>query len=59
MDTSRVNFTNILQTAFTRTDPKSTKRYWRFDWNFTLLGSAHVKALLKHVDEMDYIHVTC
>jgi len=28
-------------------DPKSAKRYWWFDWIFTLLGSAHIKAVSK------------
>jgi len=48
-----VNFINILCSAFRSADPKSTKRYWQLDWIFTLLGSLHVKALHKHVGEID------
>jgi hypothetical protein len=48
-----VDFTNILQAAFMGTDPKSTKRHWRLDWIFALLGSAQVKAACKHVCKID------
>jgi len=39
-----VNFTNILCAAFTRADPKSTKKTDDFTVFFVLLGSARVKA---------------
>ena len=45
----RVNFTNILQAAFTRTDPKSAKKDSQVTQLFVLLGSALVKAAHKHV----------
>jgi len=50
---SRVDFTNILQSAFTRADPKSSKRHWWLDCLFALLESACAKAALKHVGEID------
>jgi len=34
-------------------DPESTKRHWWLDCLFTLLGSSRVKALSKHVGEID------
>ncbi len=40
-----VNFINVLRTAFTHADPNSVKRYWQLNWNFTLWGSACVKAV--------------
>ncbi len=33
--------------------PKARKRHWWLDWIFTPLGSAQVKALSKHVGEID------
>ena len=39
-----VNFTNILQAAFTRADPKSAKQLLNWIVFFALLGSARVKA---------------
>jgi len=39
-----VDFTNALHLAFTPTDHKSVKRYWRLNWIFTLLRSARIKA---------------
>ncbi len=42
-----VNFINVLRAAFTWADPKSAKRYWRFDCIFALFGSACVKASSK------------
>ena len=38
-----VNFTNILQTAFMHTDPKSAKKLLNLTVFFALLGSAPVK----------------
>ena len=40
----RVNFTNILQAAITRTDPKSAIKLLNLTVFFALLGSAGVKA---------------
>ena len=51
--TSGVNFTNILQAAFMRADPKSAKKCSKIKQHFALLGSAGVKAARKHVDEID------
>ena len=48
-----VNFTNILRAAFTHADPKRPKKDSQFKQLFALLGSAGVKAALKHVDESD------
>ena len=39
-----VNFTNILQAAFTRADPKSAIKLLNLTVFFALLGSASVKA---------------
>ncbi len=39
---SMVNFINVIQAAFTRADPESTKR--QLSVFFELLGSARVKA---------------
>ena len=39
-----VNFTNILQAAFTRADPKSAKKLLNLTVYFALLGPARVKA---------------
>ena len=39
-----VNFTNILQAAFTPADPKSAKKTVKFSSFIALLGSARVKA---------------
>jgi hypothetical protein len=41
------DFTNILQAAFMSADPKSKNRYWQLDWDFMLLASACVKAVLE------------
>ena len=48
-----VNFTNILRAAFTHADPKSPKKDSQLKQLFVLLGSAGVKAALKHPDESD------
>ena len=48
-----VNFTDILRAAFTRADPKIAKKDSQLKQLFALLGSAGVKAVLKHVDEID------
>ena len=42
-DTPGVNFTNILQAAFTCADPKSAKKTVKLSSFIVLLGSAHVK----------------
>ncbi len=47
-----VNFTNILQEAFARIDPKSTKDSQVISY-FVLLGSMHIKAVCKHDDEIE------
>jgi len=49
----RVNFINILCSAFTSADPKSSKGYWQHNWIFMLLGSAGVRAAHKLVGEID------
>ena len=41
---TRVNFTKILQEAFTRADPKSAKKTVKLSSFIALLGSARVKA---------------
>ena len=43
-ETPGVNFTNILQAAFTRADPKIAKKTVKFSSFIALLGSSHVKA---------------
>ncbi len=35
----RINFTNVLRAAFSRTNSKIEKRHW---WSFTILGSPRV-----------------
>ncbi len=40
-----LNFINILCTAFTFVDPESVKKIENLTVFFTLLGSAHVKAV--------------
>jgi len=45
--TPGLNFINVVSTYFTLADPKSVKRYCRLDLVLTLLGSAHVKAVLR------------
>jgi len=42
-----VNFTNILQAAFTLPDPKSAKKTDSLTVFFALLGSVCIKALCK------------
>ena len=42
--TPGVNFTNVLQAAFTSADPKSTKKTVKLSSFIALLGFAHVKA---------------
>ncbi len=46
-----VNFINVLRSAFTRVDPKSAKMTVK--GHFALLGSTHVKAMFKHVGEIE------
>ncbi len=48
-----VNFIKISCKAFTCPNAKSAKRYWQLDWFFTLLVSALIKAVHKHVGEID------
>jgi hypothetical protein len=48
-----VDFANVLQAAFRRNDPKSKKGHLQFDCLFALLGSTGIKAVRKHVGEMD------
>jgi hypothetical protein len=45
--TPEVNFTNILCTAFMRTDPKSTNKTHGLTIMFVLLWSVHIKAWVK------------
>jgi len=52
------DFTSVLWAPFTRADPKSAKRHWWLDCLFACLGSEHVKALRKHVGEIDPLSVT-
>jgi len=47
LETSRVNFTNVLQAAFRFADPKSEKRHWWLDCLFALLEKAARKMLVK------------
>ena len=49
----RVNFTIILQAAFTPGDPKSAKKDSQVKQLFALWGSASIKAVRKHVDVID------
>ena len=49
----RVNFTNILRTAFLCEDPKSAKKDSQLRQLLAISGSARVKAAPKHVDEID------
>ena len=43
----RVNFTNVLQAAFTRADLKSAIKLLNLTVFFALLGSARIKAACK------------
>jgi len=47
-----MNFTNLLRAAFTRTDPKSAKKYSQTVF-FALLGPARVKAALQTLAKFD------
>jgi len=51
---SVVHFINMLWAAFTSADPESAKKTDNLTVFFALFGSACVKALCKHVDEIDY-----
>jgi hypothetical protein len=44
LDTTGVNFTNVLSAAFTHSDPKSAKKTVKLSVFFAHSGSAHVKA---------------
>ena len=46
----RVNFTNVIRTAFSTRDPKSAKRHWWLDCLFVFLESLPLKAACKHVE---------
>jgi hypothetical protein len=48
-----VNFINVLPAYFTCADPKSIRFQLSRQYHFTLLESAHVKAVQKNVDEID------
>ena len=50
---SEVNFSNVLQAAFTRADPKSTIKLLNLTVFFGRLGSAVVKAARIDVGEID------
>ena len=50
---SGVNFTNVLQAAFTRANPNRVKKTVKLSSLFALLGSAPIKPACKHVDEID------
>ena len=51
--TSGVNFTNILFAAYTRVDPNSGIKDSQVKQLFALLGSVCIKAVHKHIDEID------
>jgi len=48
-----LNFINILQAAFMHADSKSAEKAVKLSVFFTLLGSIHMKALRKHVGEIE------
>ena len=48
-----VDFTIILRAAFTQANPKSAKKTVRSSSFFALLGSVSLKAVHKHIDEID------
>ena len=50
---SEVNFINILRAAYMLAHPNSAKKDSQVNQCFLLLGSASVKAVRKHVDEID------
>jgi hypothetical protein len=52
-ETFGVNFTNILCTAFTYTDPKSAKKYSQAVSLFCVLGIFVRKSFTSNVDEID------
>jgi len=58
-----VNFINILQEAFTRTDPESKKKTDNLTVFFALSGSALVKAackwLVKLTPGLNFINILC
>jgi len=53
------NFTNVLRTAFTGTDPKSTKNTAKLSVFFALLGSSPVKAACKTLMKLTPVHRRC
>ena len=55
--TPGVNFTNILQAAFTRADPKSAKKLLNLTVFFALSGSAGVKAARRTLVKLTPGHV--
>ncbi len=50
---SSADFTNIFCVAFTHPDPKSANNTVKQTVFFVLLGSAHLKASSKHIDEIN------
>ena len=52
-----VNFTNILQAAFTRADPKSAKKTVKLSSFFALFGSGHIKAARKMLVKLTPDHI--
>ena len=54
---SGVNFTNILQAAFTHADPKSAKKTVKLSSFFALLGSACVKAAHRMLVKLTLAHL--
>jgi len=47
---SGIDFSNILQAAYDRRDPKSAKRYW---WRDCLYALMCIKGVCEHVSEID------
>jgi len=54
--TPEVNFTNILQAAFMRADPKSAKKLLNWTVFFALLGSGQVKTV-GEIDPRSQFHL--
>ena len=54
-----VDFTNVLQAAFSRADPQKHQKASQVKKLFALSESACVKAACKHVDEIDPCFPSC
>jgi len=54
-----VNFINVLQAAFERTDPKSAKNTDNLIVFFALLGSASSKASHEMLMKLTPCHIVC